>query len=59
MHRDSIHNIYAHYGIRTHRHKLNYYYNQAFGLEGRTGGGESTHWELFDLEKDSRELQNV
>ena len=59
MHGDGSHNVYAHYGIRTRRHKLIYYY--ADGL-GQPGTGTETHppeWELFDLEKDPRELNNV
>jgi arylsulfatase A-like enzyme len=36
-----------HYGIRTRRHKLAYWYR------------EINSWELYDLEKDPRELRNV
>ncbi len=49
MHCDG-HNVYAHYGIRTRRYKLIYYYEQAPGPQ---------EWELFDLEEDPRELMNV
>ena len=28
------HNVYAHYGLRTHRYKLIYYYNDALGQAG-------------------------
>ncbi|MCD6334653.1 MAG: DUF4976 domain-containing protein, partial [Candidatus Latescibacteria bacterium] len=53
------HNVYAHYGIRTKRHKLIYYYSDALGQEGAIDETYDPEWELFDLEKDSRELKNV
>nr|WP_251033211.1 sulfatase/phosphatase domain-containing protein [Bacillus sp. ISL-7] len=28
MHLDKYHNVYSHYGIRTHRYNLIYYYAQ-------------------------------
>ena len=48
----------AHYGVRTMRYKLIYYY----GLDLiREQGPEPTapEWELFDLEKDPGEMNNV
>jgi arylsulfatase A-like enzyme len=66
------HNVAAHYGIRTHKHKLIYYYYDGCGQPGATGGiscagrnpppsleGRTPEWELFDLERDPRELRNV
>jgi arylsulfatase A-like enzyme len=50
MHRDGAHNVYAHYGIRTDRYKLIYYYEPDPGPQ---------EWELFDLEQDPHELRNV
>jgi len=44
------HNVYAHYGIRTHRYKLIYYYEHE---------PDPPEWELFDLETDPYELNNV
>ena len=44
------HNVYAHYGVRTKRHKLIYYYRDDPGPQ---------EWELFDLEEDPAELMNV
>ncbi len=44
------HNVYAHYGVRTRRHKLIYYYKAEPGPQ---------EWELFDLEEDPHELMNV
>jgi arylsulfatase A-like enzyme len=43
----------SHYGIRTKRHKLIYYY----GLVGM-GQKPEECWELYDLETDPHELQN-
>ena len=40
------HKVRPHYGVRTDRYKLIYYYTVE-------------EWELFDLEKDPHELQNV
>jgi arylsulfatase A-like enzyme len=62
--------IPAHYGIRTKRYKLIFYYGLALGMpdteyvrawvEG-SPKIESTapEWELFDLEKDPHEMKNV
>ena len=50
MHLDSSHNTYAHYGLRTERYKLIYYYEPEPGPQ---------EWELFDLQADPRELRNV
>ncbi|KAL2833972.1 alkaline-phosphatase-like protein [Aspergillus pseudoustus] len=64
MHRDVIHDAYAHYGVRDQRYKLIYWYNEGLGLEGtRPGGGEEgkeeeKEWELFDCEEDPLELFN-
>lgn len=58
MHRDVFHNTYAHYGVRNHRYKLIYWYNQDYGLPGTRPGGEPPEWELFDCEKDPLELFN-
>ena len=59
MHNDSIHEAYAHYGIRDRRFKLIYWYNEGFGIEGTGEGGQEREWELFDTEEDPLELFNV
>lgn len=41
-----FHSVRKHYGIRTNRHKLIYFY-------------EDDNWELFDLETDSLEMNNI
>lgn len=69
------HNVAAHYGIRAAKHKLIYYYYDGCGQEGTQqglcagdagkGGGPidlstlEPEWELFDLEKDPQEMNNV
>ena len=58
MHRDAIHNAYAHYGIRTQRYKLVYGYNQGFDLPGAHTGGEAPEREFFDCQRDPLELLN-
>lgn len=59
MHKDSIHNAFAHYGIRDQRHKLIYWYNDALDQPGARPGDEPPEWELFDCEADPLELVNV
>ncbi len=59
MHYDAIHHVYAHYGVRTERHKLIYYYADALGQPGATDEPQEPEWELFDLERDPHELRNV
>ena len=53
------HNVYAHYGVRTHRFKLIYYYADALGQAGAIDESYEPEWELFDLENDPHELNNV
>ena len=59
MHRDGSHNVYAHYGVRTLRYKLIYYYNDPCGQPGALGAARPPEWELFDLDRDPCELRNV
>jgi len=53
------HHVYAHYGVRTHRYKLIYYYADAMGQPGAIDEKKPPEWELFDLQKDANELVNV
>jgi arylsulfatase A-like enzyme len=59
MHRDAIHNAFAHYGIRTKRWKLIHWYNEALGQPGAQEGDAPPEWELFDCEADPLELLNL
>ena len=53
------HRVPAHYGVRTKRHKLIYYYGKALGSAGAIDKDTEPEWEMFDLEKDPREMKNV
>ncbi|RKN73037.1 DUF4976 domain-containing protein [Paenibacillus ginsengarvi] len=59
MHLDEHHRVYSHYGIRTHRYKLIYYYAEALGTILSKDESRPPEWELFDLEHDHCELRNV
>ena len=59
MHRDSSHNVPAHYGVRTRTHKLICYYNDPLGQAGAHGPVDPIEWELFDLVDDPLETTNV
>ena len=52
-------NIPAHYGVRTERYKLIYYYGEALGSDGAIDRSTPPEWELFDLEKDPHEMHNI
>ena len=58
MNRDIDHNIWAHYGIRTERYKIVYWYDDDCGRTGARPGNRMPEWELFDLENDPNELNN-
>ena len=51
--------VAAHYGVRTERHKLVYYYGDPLDAAGAVGEPTPPEWELFDLERDPQELRNV
>lgn len=59
MHKDGNHNVWAHYGIRTDRYKLIYWYNKDLDQPGSRKGDEPPEWELFDCENDPLELLNI
>src|SRR3546814_4060168 len=59
MHKDAIHNAFAHYGIRGQRYKLIYWYNEPLDQPGARSGSEPPELELFDCEADPLELVNV
>ncbi len=53
------HKAPAHYGYRTDRYKLIYYYNDGFGLPFTGFGTYPPEWELYDLATDPTEVSNV
>ena len=49
----------AHYGIRTKKHKLIFFYGLPLDAAGAKPQDTKAHWELYDLEKDPHEMNNV
>jgi arylsulfatase A-like enzyme len=59
MHMDGSHGVWAHRGVRTHRHKLVHYYGEALGQPGAVDDPKPEEWELFDLLEDPFELHSL
>jgi arylsulfatase A-like enzyme len=59
VHYDVAHHVWAHYGVRTQRHKLVYYYAEPCDTPGAFDEPRTPEWELFDLEQDPLELHSV
>ncbi|MEM9609576.1 MAG: sulfatase [Actinomycetota bacterium] len=59
MHRDGAHLAPAHYGVRTRRHKLICFYNDPLDQVGANGPADPPEWELYDLEADPYETDNL
>jgi len=57
-HDDHMHHVWAHYGIRTDRYKLIYYYADGMGLPNTSDVTYAPEWELFDLREDPHELHS-
>ena len=51
--------VAAHYGVRTERYKLIYYYGRALGVKDAIDIPTTPEWELFDLKRDPKEINNV
>jgi arylsulfatase A-like enzyme len=59
MHNTSDHHVPAHYGLRTDRWKLIYYYGKPLGMKGAEPPDTQPDWELFDVRNDPREMHNL
>ncbi len=53
------HGVPAHIGIRTATHKLIHYYGEALGTSASIDAPTEPEWELFDLQADPMELNNI
>ena len=58
-HDDVFHHAPAHYGYRSERYKIIYFYNDGLGLDGTGPFTYPGEWELYDLQEDPLELVNV
>jgi arylsulfatase A-like enzyme len=58
-HLSKPHRVGAHYGVRTERYKLIYYYGKPLGNTNALNEERTPEWELFDLQNDPNELNNV
>lgn len=58
-HNSGDHRVPAHYGLRTERYKLIYYYGRGLGATGASSVDTPPEWELFDLDIDPTEMRNV
>jgi arylsulfatase A-like enzyme len=60
MNNDNPHHVPAHYGIRTERYKLAYFYELPLGMNGASQYQNlEPEWELYDLQKDPAEMRNI
>jgi arylsulfatase A-like enzyme len=59
MHADGSHGVWAHRGVRTDRHKLVHFYNEALDQPGAVDEPHPAEWELFDLSADPYELDSL
>ena len=53
------HWVPAHYGVRTNRYTLIYYYGDPLGTKGSIKKPTAPEWELFDRQKDPHQVRNV
>ena len=59
MHDDRSHHVGAHYGLRTDRYCLVYFYNDGLGVPGCSDERYPAEWELYDLAEDPQQLRNI
>lgn len=53
------HDVPAHYGLRTERYKLVFYYALPLDASGAIDEPTEPGWELYDLKRDPHQLRNV
>jgi arylsulfatase A-like enzyme len=58
MHR-AHHDVPAHYGLRTDRYALMFFYGLPLDAAGASEDRSTPGWELYDLQRDPHELNNV
>lgn len=58
-HDDIFHKAPAHYGYRTDRYKLIYFYNDGMGIPGTGPSTYAPEWEFYDLVADPAEQDNA
>ena len=58
MHMAHRHNNPAHFGVRTKKHKLIFYYGADYKQPNRYYENTPVAWEFYDLEKDPKEMHN-
>ncbi len=58
-HLSSLHNVPAHYGIRTKEYKLIFFYGLPLDINDDSEEPTPAGWEMYDLKKDPEELHNV
>jgi arylsulfatase A-like enzyme len=59
MHNDPDHHVPAHYGVRTKKYKLIYYYGKPLGMKGAFDPPTTPEWELYDMQHDPHEMHNL
>ena len=53
------HDVPAHYGLRTERYTLAFFYGLPLDASGAVDEASTPGWELYDLKRDPYELHNV
>ncbi|MEI6556274.1 MAG: sulfatase [Paludibacter sp.] len=59
MNADNAHNVTSHYGIRTERYKLIFFYGRTLGMSGSKKEDRLPEWEMYDIQSDPMEMFNI